>query len=695
VRTRLLLLGLVLAPATSAAQAPEEATDSVRRPAALALLAQRRGSATVLRWAPGRPDLWLHGNRAGYVVERAPLPPGEAAPSDTARFERLTPAPLVPWTPERWRAFGRTENRYLAVAAQMLDPRDPVQAGRGELRELRDRALLLENRHGFALFAADMDSTAADALALRWADSRADAGTGYVYRVFPAAAAPGARADTAYAFAPAGEVADAPPPEGFRTIPGDGQVGLAWELGQPGAAYTGFHVDRSDDGGRTFRRLTPVPLVVLNRPREEPDAPRFVDSATVNGRTYRYRVSGITPFAALSAAAEADALPRDLTPPPAALLQEVQAQPGEGFQLRWQHPGGAADLAGFRIGVAADPDGPFEVDMARLLPPATRAAEDTRAIPGGTNYFVVIAVDTAGNAAPSQAVHGFRADSVPPAPPAGLSARADSTGRVTLTWAAGPEPDLAAYRVFRKRQDDHLPVLQTGEPLADTMFVDTLEARTLTREAFYEVVALDHNFNASAPTRVRVTLPDVVPPAAPVISGVTPAPGSVALAWVPSSSADVLRHRVLRRESGAREWAELAVLAGRAESYADTAVLRGRAYEYTVQAEDSAGLRSPHAAPVAARPYDNGVRPGVDGLRAAAQRGTVRLSWALPAGESWVVVYRGTGDEAPAVHRTLGSVAEWEETVPPGAFSYAVQLFYRDGGRSVVSPPVRVVVPAR
>ena len=56
-------------------------------------------------------------------------------------------------------------------------------------------------------------------------------------------------------------------------------------------------------------------------------------------------------------------------------------------------------------------------------------------------------------------------------------------------------------------------------------------------------------------------------------------------------------HRVLRRESGAREWAELAVLAGRAESYADTAVLRGRAYEYTMQAEDSAGLRSPTLRP--------------------------------------------------------------------------------------------------
>lgn len=37
--------------------------------------------------------------------------------------------------------------------------------------------------------------------------------------------------------------------------------------------------------------------------------------------------------------------------------------------------------------------------------------------------------------------------------------------------------------------------------------------------------------------------------------------------------------------------------------------------------------------PMAARPYDNGLRPGGQGLRAGAEGGTVRLRWTPPPQE--------------------------------------------------------------
>jgi hypothetical protein len=178
-----------------------------------------------------------------------------------------------------------------------------------------------------------------------------------------------------------------------------------------------------------------------------------------------------------------------------------------------------------------------------------------------------------------------------------------------------------------------------------------------------------------------------------VIREITPSERDVRIAWLRSSSEDVARHHLMRREPGG-EWRSVIVLPPPAAEHADTTARRGVAYEYTVVAEDSSGLRSVPAAAMQGRVYDTGVRAGVSNLRAAAERGSVRLTWSLPAGAevASVVVYRGTGGRAAAVHQTLGSAESFEEAAAPGEYAYAVQLFYRDGGRSPVGAPVSVSV---
>lgn len=87
-------------------------------------------------------------------------------------------------------------------------------------------------------------------------------------------------------------------------------------------------------------------------------------------------------------------------------------------------------------------------------------------------------------------------------------------------------------------------------------------------------------------------LPDVVPSVPPVVCVATPTPESVELAWIPSASADVARHLVLRRTAEGQPWEEQAALSGTAEAYTDEAVEQNREYTYLVVAEDSTGLRS-------------------------------------------------------------------------------------------------------
>lgn len=684
--------------------------------AGFALLAISDGRRVLLRWAPGATTVWEAGNQYGYVVERI-----RAGGGGRGEFERLTPEPLRPWPLEVWAKHVGPDDRWGAIAAQMLHGKVevPVDPNR-PFMEIRDRAMLLQNRHGLSIFAADMDSTAATGLALRYVDDAVESGADYIYRVHiprPPAdtlATPHRfiTIDTAYAVVrvePLGRVLG--PPD-LRTLAGDGQIGLTWGV-DPLMVFSGYHVERSDDNGATFRRLNDAPVVLMSEV-DDPDTPQFTDTTAVNGRNYHYRVIGITPFATLSEYAEVEGRARDLTPPPVPVFESAELVRDSTVRLRWQLDSSPADLAGFFIGIASDPDGTFAIDSGPPLPPTTREALDSRGAPGVPNYYTVFALDTAGNASWAMPVAVHPVDSIPPAPPTGLEAAIDTAGNLLITWARGPEPDLLGWRVYRLNQEYQLPMLQTGEPSIFPYFEDSIPLRTLTRALYYDVVALDRSHNPSAPTRIRVQLPDIVPPAPPLLRAATPSESAVSLAWVPSPSEDVERVIILRRvgegstggasgaggpgAAGDSAWSELARLQSADTAYVDTAVAPGASYAYTLLAVDSAGLRSDTAAALTARPYGPALRPGVEELRASARDGAVHLEWDDPApagADRWFVVFRAIGDSPLGRYATSNAATFTDAGITPGTtYRYAVQLHYRDGARTRRSEP-RAVTPDR
>jgi fibronectin type 3 domain-containing protein len=250
------------------------------------------------------------------------------------------------------------------------------------------------------------------------------------------------------------------------------------------------------------------------------------------------------------------------------------------------------------------------------------------------------------------------------------------------------------YHIRQAHDPNDEAVLETGDPLLDTVYVDTLKIRSLTNESYYDVIALDQNSNQSDASRVRVRLPDVVPPTAPVIRSARPTPESVELAWTPSVSEDVAFHRVMRQSPADSVWSEHAELSGTGEAYTDTAVVTGRTYAYMIVAEDSAGLRSDGGVPVTARPYDTGIRPGVEALEVNAENGDVRLRWAYPNasdGPYWFIVYRAQGEGHLRRYLTAGEPAFSDpSTNADDAYRYAVQVMYEDGGQSRLSEIVEV-----
>lgn len=682
---------------TLEATAQQDSSEANPRAAQIHAIARATADSVVLRWAPTKPGAWIVANGIGYVVERRRITEND----DPRLFNRLTTTPLVPWTLDEWKQRSKPEQKFAAIAAQCLYGKQAVPpATASPVQQLRFAADELMNRYSFSLFAADNDAHAANGLALRFVDRDVRQGEQYAYRILLA------RQDSTYAIDTAYVVVDiepAPtiiPPPNLTAEELDSLIILRWN-NAPGNGFSGFYVERSDDNGATYKRVNAIPIVPITPDNALQEmTPRFTDSTIVNYRAYRYRVRGITPFAELSEPAEIQAMGRDLTPPPTPRMKKPLLPSGNTVVLQWDMEGDMSDLAGFVVARSAYPDQDFAQMFTTPLPAASRSFLDTSATLQQP-YYMVGAVDTAGNVAASLVVYADIIDTLPPAVPTGITAAIDTNGVVTLRWNLGAERDLLGYRVLWANDSTHEFSQRTPEPLQDTVFTDTVNIRTLTSHVYYKVVAVDTRYlHSEASPIVALQRPDIVPPEPSVFTNVFVTDSSVVLSWEPSRSTDVQWQRIERRASGAAQWSDLARLPAQTRRYADTAVKQRVQYDYRITAIDSAGHHSEQAFSVTGRPYDTGRRPGIDNLKAtlASDRRSIALSWTYPATNEkhWFVVYRSFNGSAMRQYKAIqNATPSFDDTllVGEGTYQYAVRVMMDNGAESDISQSVEIRIP--
>jgi uncharacterized protein len=690
------------------------------RTAQLYVLAKAKGDSIVLRWAPSTSGGWLSGNKTGYVVTRAAL--NKNGTVDKGSITTLTAAPLRPWTKEEWGQRADHSNRWAAVGSGALHAKAfvPEMQQRSETGQIKAASDELLARYSYAMLAADNDPVAANGLAVRYVDRSAVNGVRYIYSIRTATKDTSYKVLEGVTTASPGVFLPDPPPPGLEAEGQDRLVILRWLEGVPGARYSGFYITRSDDDGKTFVRLHQN-LFIPGGQSADDDHIAFPDSAVVNYHRYIYRVQGVTPFGEPSEAAEAEATPRDLTPPPAPVAQRPVDLGRKGMQIAWDMPVMTADVHGFVVlrsafwqtgyHAAQEPatmklPESDEAVLARavqrhLLNVSQRSFTDSLATPAEP-YYIVAAVDTAGNLGRSLPVYSERIDTIPPSVPTGIRGTIDTLGVVRLHWHPGPEPNLLGYRVYWSNAADDIFAVRVAAPIADTTFTDTVEVNTLTRHVYYRVTAVNLRYIPSEFSPViTLTRPDIVPPAAPQFVSVAVTDSAVFLKWAPSPSSDVRSHQVLRRLSPDTVWGALKMFGRMDSTYNDRNIVARTTYEYVVEAIDSSGLHSPPSTPVVGRPYDTGVRPQVTDLRAAYEREkkTIGLTWtysALKKEHFWFVIYRGTAGKGLVTLKALdGSARSFEDdmNIGKGTYRYAIKVRTDAGGEPPLSKTVEVDIP--
>lgn len=705
-RTFLVLLflggGMMAAPAMAqsetdtdaAAVAPDTAASPVLR-----LIARGSSDSIVLRWGFSEYPVWKAAARVGFVIERAELRGGPNAPAE-APWVRLTPTPLVPLTLEQWKGSFAPEDSLAGAAVQalygqsVLTSSDPF----GSIVELHTQQQTLM---GFALLLADLRGDLAYGLGLRFVDRDVQAGKGYLYRLSVAAAIPDIIIEPVTEIAVARPAEPLPAIQTLRAEEGEKKVVLRWDRYEfPGRSYGGYIIEQSTDGGRSFAPRSAIPFMPVT---PDGEAPQPVVEYRINvERNYvpvTYRVRGTSAFGELSPpGVEITAMGRDRTAPKQPAIQPYQIVDDRSVMISWELRGEEdPDLDGFMIAKSMSPEGPFDL-ITDVLPKSDRVYVDRDVNTLPAHYYVVAAVDTAGNSRMSAPVLALFPDSIPPAVPTGLRASIDSAGVLNLSWAANGETDLQGYRVFYANDPTHEFQQLTTAITTDTTFTDTLTLKTLSELVYYKVTALDFNFNHSPfSDMLTVKKPDIVPPSAPLIRSVEVKDGGVEIAWHPSPTSDAKAHVLQRRVAGG-EWTRLDSLAdGSVRSHLDAAVDAGVLYEYALYAYDDDGLRSPLSNVVTAR---RGGQLRYDGVAAVtgnwdAQRGAVRLAWEWNgAADCNFQLYRSSGTQPARLYRSMaGTERAFEEAPGSGTWKYAVKVLYPDGGESPLQYTGSIVVP--
>ncbi|MBL7953230.1 MAG: fibronectin type III domain-containing protein [Flavobacteriales bacterium] len=642
-------------------------------------IAYNAKDSIVVRWAPSTIEAWERFNRYGCRIERIDVSSKErlATILNTDTLKPISLEALKQRLPQ---------NTYAPIIAQALYGKD-MAPNTSDLRAQMDAADQVALRWSLCGLYADIDPAIANALGYRWVDKDVNATGYYLYRVITLDPE---RWDTAMVAVDRKQGFDAVPHgPSVTALEKEGSIALRWERELVFGSFSAYWIERRQNNA-PWQRLNNVPFVPMDNERGAAPYYTYTDTTIARDYTaYDYRVIGITPFGMVSTEAPmVSAMGRDRTAPPSPEMKAVKDENGR-LVVHWEQPAGATDLKGFRVEKTHHAQAAYVPLHRGLLPPSARQFADTSKFLIAENHFRVWAVDTSGNESVSLSGYGTLVDSIAPAPPANLHGSIDTAGVVTVHWPLGKENDILGYRVFFANAADHNFNNLSPEPIQDTVFSDTIPLRTLTKHIYYRVVAVDRNFNHSAMSATLTLLkPDVVAPVAPVFERYAVSDSSVVLHFVPSSSSDVARHRLLRRSDRDTTWREVTAWATHEDrrTWTDRTVEAPSAYTYVMLAMDSADNASPRSVPLEVRLNAQPQRPAVDAVFATPMDQMVQVRWtAPPKPVKHYVIYRSkNGTPGTSIASATADATTYTDIRVPGkgSYRYAVKAVYADGGSS-------------
>jgi hypothetical protein len=567
----------------------------------------------VLRYFATTPQLFKVANQSGYIIEKAMAVSNQS--KEQLTYTPIKNSPYKRWNEDQWTAgfkqktiadsnetnlaglaMGLTEGNAFMATGDMLS--DNLKS----LNEIRNK---VGNNFSFTIMASLQSKLAAEGLGLWAEDKEVQVGKNYWYRIRVNQTSVN-KNDWVYI-----AVQCKPFSQLYlkndtlvKVVPGDQTIQFSFP---ESLDYFAYFIYRKDAATKPYKKLTPTPSIQLT-PIDFEGTGRYgyVDSGLINYQRYQYKITVITPFADELVLGEFTAMPKDLTPPPAPNLTTAKHMAPKEIMLQWNMLAKLpTDFKGFNIGRSNNDNDGFKKINTQLLPANVNTFKDTKFTTDQSLYYIVEAVDTAGNSSYSFPLMVALVDSTPPAAPVIQSAIIDSVGKITIRFKPNTEKDFLGYQLMKANAADHdfsIVYQSFNDSTDEKVFVlyDSTTLNTLTKKIYYKAIAFDSHFNQSVDSKIiEVKRPDTIPPIAPMIVDYRISDTAIQLTYVPSESEDVVTQYLFRKEISANKVDTLMVSPDLTKSsFSDNSFNSGKQYEYTMIAKDDAGLFSKLSPPI-------------------------------------------------------------------------------------------------
>jgi fibronectin type 3 domain-containing protein len=418
-----------------------------------------------------------------------------------------------------------------------------------------------------------------------------------------------------------GTVTEAPAaPTGLKAMPGNAQASLTWGVS---SGATSYDVKRSTSNGGPYGQLA------------SSSSPSYTDESVNNGATYYYVVAAVNAMGDSADSAQAAVTPDPTITTPSVPTSVAATAGNAQVSLHWSASSGATS---YHVKRATNSGGPY----TQTGSPTTAGFSDSSVTNGTKYYYVVSALDSAGESANSTQVTALPvAPASVPAVPVGLAATSGNA-QVMLSWSASS--GSTSYHVKRATASGG-PYSLIGSPTAGS-YTDTGASNGT--KYYYVVSAVDAAGESANSSQVSATPAAPAPPPPTtsipgVPAGLTAAAGNaqVSLSWSAATSAT--GYHVKRATTSGGPYTQIG--APTSTSYSDGSLTNGTTYYYVVTAFDSAG-ESANSAAASAMPVAP-VAAAPSGLAATSGNAQVSLNWSAATGATSYHVKRATNNGGP------------------------------------------------
>lgn len=672
---------------------------AVAEPQIVVMARPQQNGTIMLRWAVTTPLAWRKLNEYGYELKRYTITRNNttlAQPVEKS-IGVFKPRPLEEWMP-----FVE-QNDNAAVVAQSLYGEGFDVEGMDQLSAIVNLAEEQEQRFTWGLYAADQDYEVAQLAGLGFVDMEVYPNEKYLYKITSMVPEDVLPIQEGGVFVGLQDYEDLPKPLDLAVVFFDGKSMLSWNYAIHNQVYNSYFIERSMDGIR-FERLNDLPLTTLNNSEKTDPLRMFYTDSITNGNMYHYRIRGKTPFGEISPVSETVSGKGEKTLAFVPHITSKYYEDDKTVLLEWEFlEEGNNLISGFELNRSDNVDGPYKA-VVKNIPPEARKVRYDSLMP--TNYMTITALGKNGGSRTSFPALFQPVDSVPPHKPKGFHGTVDSLGMVTLTWEPNIDKDILGYRIFKghNRNEEYSQI--TISPHQAIIYYDSVSVKDLNSKVYYQLIAVDQRFNMSEPSDVlEIKKPDFIKPTQPVFKSYEIKEGKVHLTWANSSSEDVVKHQIYRREKDSEGWMLIYEIDSRQATvssiknieslptaqlptsyWVDGEVREGQQYSYTLVAIDDSSLESDPAPPLTVIIPKITLYPPLEGLYGEADRekGNITIRWKAynETNATKIAIYKGKKAGSMNLLREVAPDTKGivdHKVSPNNEYVYLLQPVFGDG----------------